>query len=138
MACVFALSDFLQPHGLQSTRILCPWNSPGKNTGVSFHFLLQGIFLTQGWNLSILCLLHWQAVSLPTPHLGSPFLIKETIKEILENGSLHNDLPQSPGKKKESISGIQYTNTYNKMFKSQIHMNKNKVIFPLKVLKMIS
>ena len=33
-------------------RLLCPWNSPGKNTGVCCHFLLQGIFLTQGSNLS--------------------------------------------------------------------------------------
>ena len=33
------------------------------------HFLLQGIFLTQGWNLS---LLHWQADYLPLHHLGSP------------------------------------------------------------------
>ena len=31
---------------------------PGKNTGMGCHFLLQGIFLTQGWNLP---LLHWQA-----------------------------------------------------------------------------
>ena len=30
--------------------ILCPWNSPGKNTGVGCHALLQGIFPTQGWN----------------------------------------------------------------------------------------
>ena len=30
---------------------LCPWNSPGKNTGVGCHFLLQGIFLSQGSNL---------------------------------------------------------------------------------------
>ena len=30
---------------------ICPWNSPGKNTGVGCHSLLQGIFLTQGWNL---------------------------------------------------------------------------------------
>ena len=29
------------------TRLLCPWSSPGKNTGVSCHVLLQGIFLTQ-------------------------------------------------------------------------------------------
>ena len=28
------VSDSLQPHGLQSTRLLCPWNFPGKNTGV--------------------------------------------------------------------------------------------------------
>ena len=32
----------------------CPWNSPGENTGVGCHSLLQGIFLTQGWNLSLL------------------------------------------------------------------------------------
>ena len=31
-------------------RLLCPWNSPGKNTGVGCHFLLQGIFLIQGLN----------------------------------------------------------------------------------------
>ena len=33
-----------------ATRLLCPWGSPGKNTGVSGHVLLQGIFLTQGLN----------------------------------------------------------------------------------------
>ena len=41
----------------------------GKNTGVGFHCLLQEIFPTQGWNL---CLLKWQADSLPLSHLGSP------------------------------------------------------------------
>ena len=35
-------------HGLQPTRIPCPWDSPGKNTGVGCHFLLHGIFPTQG------------------------------------------------------------------------------------------
>ena len=38
----------LQPHGLQPTRLLCPWDSPGKITGVGCHVLLQGIFPTQG------------------------------------------------------------------------------------------
>ena len=33
-----------------TTRILCPWDSPGKNARVDCHFLLQGIFLTQGLN----------------------------------------------------------------------------------------
>ena len=42
-------------------RLLCLWDYPGKNTGVSCHFLLQGIFPTQGSNLCLLCLLHWQA-----------------------------------------------------------------------------
>ena len=38
------------PHGLYPTRLLSPWNSPGKNTGVGSHCLLQGIFPTQGSN----------------------------------------------------------------------------------------
>ena len=36
-----------------------------ENTGVGFHFLLQGIFPTQGWNHCLLYPLHWQASSLP-------------------------------------------------------------------------
>ena len=51
------LSDSLQPHGLQPARLLCPWDSPGKNTGVGCHALLQGIFPTQGWNPGLLHLL---------------------------------------------------------------------------------
>ena len=45
-----AVFDSLQSHGLQLTRLLCPQNSPGKNTGVGSHSLLQGIFPTQGSN----------------------------------------------------------------------------------------
>ena len=45
---------------------------PGKNTGTGCHFLLQGIFPTQGLNPRLLHLLHWQADSLPLHHLGSP------------------------------------------------------------------
>ena len=51
------VSDSLQPDGLQPARLLCPWDSPGKNTGVGYHFLLQGIFPTQGSNLG---LPHWR------------------------------------------------------------------------------
>ena len=43
---------------------------PGKNTRVGCHFLLQGIFLTQGLNPNLLCLLHWQAGSLPLAPRG--------------------------------------------------------------------
>ena len=35
------MSDSVQPHRWQPTRLLCPWDSPGKNTGVDCHFLLQ-------------------------------------------------------------------------------------------------
>ena len=55
----------LRPHTLESSRLLCPWDSPGKNTGVSSHSLL----LIQGLNLSVL---HWQVGSSPLSHQGSP------------------------------------------------------------------
>ena len=35
------MSDSVRPHRRQPTRLLCPWDSPGKNTGVGCHFLLQ-------------------------------------------------------------------------------------------------
>ena len=56
------------------TRLLCPWDSPGKNTGVGCHALVQGIFPTQGSNLRLLCLLHWslqRQVLYHQRHLGS-------------------------------------------------------------------
>ena len=57
----------------------CPWDSPGKNTGVACHFLLQGIFPTQGSNLHFPWLLHWQmnfVVVYCLSHLGGPtFLV---------------------------------------------------------------
>ena len=59
----------LQSHGLQPAKLLWPWDSPGKNTGVGCHFLLQGIFLTQGLNLHVL---PSQADSLPLKHQGRP------------------------------------------------------------------
>ena len=58
------VSNFLWLHGLQTTTLLCPWDFLGKNTGVGCHFLLQGIFLTQGSNLHLLSLLNWRAYSL--------------------------------------------------------------------------
>ena len=41
------LSDSLRPHGLYPTRFPCPWDSPGRSTGVGCRLLLQGIFPTQ-------------------------------------------------------------------------------------------
>ena len=53
--CVHAQSHLTlcDPIGCSSTRLLCPWDFPGKNTGVGYHFLSQGIFLTQGSNLRL-------------------------------------------------------------------------------------
>ena len=48
------VSNSLRPHGLYPTRLLRPWDSPGKSTRVGCHSLLQGIFLTQESNLGLL------------------------------------------------------------------------------------
>ena len=66
------MSNSVQPYYLYSTGLFCPWGSPGKNTGVGCHALLQGIFPTQGSNSRLLCLLHWQAGSLPLTPPGKP------------------------------------------------------------------
>ena len=50
------MSNSLGHHGLLPARFLCPWDFPGKNTGVGCHFLFQGIFPIQGSNPH---LLHW-------------------------------------------------------------------------------
>ena len=72
--CAQSLScvQLLWPHGLYIAMLLCPWNLPGKNTGVGCHFLRQGIFMTWRLNLHLLHLLCWQADSLLLCHLGSP------------------------------------------------------------------
>ena len=61
--------DSLQPHRLQRTRLLCPWDFPGKNTRVGCHFLLQGIFPTQGSNPG---LLHYRQILYWLSNKGSP------------------------------------------------------------------
>ena len=61
------MSDSLWPHGLQPTRFSCPWNSPGKNTGVGLPFPSPGIFLTQGSNPG---LLHCRQILYHLSHLS--------------------------------------------------------------------
>ena len=70
--CVLAcsvVSDSLVTPWIVAHQHLCPWDFPGKNIGVGFHFPLQGIFLTQGSNPR---LLHGQVCSLPLSPQGSP------------------------------------------------------------------
>ena len=56
---------------MDPTRLLCPWDSPGKNTGVGCHSLLQGIFQTQGSNPS---LPHCRQILYHLSHQGRPCL----------------------------------------------------------------
>ena len=62
------MSNSLWSHGLQSTRLLCPRSSPGKNTRVSNHSLLQGIFPTQASNQG---LPHYEQILYHLSHQGS-------------------------------------------------------------------
>ena len=62
------MSNSMQPFGQQPTRLLCPQDSLGKNTGVGCHTLLQGIFSIQGSNLG---LLNCRQILLHLSHQGS-------------------------------------------------------------------
>ena len=67
------VSDSLRPHGQYvAHRLLCPWDSSGKNTGVGCHSILQGIFLTQGSNPG---LLHCRQILYHLSHQGSPLIV---------------------------------------------------------------
>ena len=71
--------------GLWAARLLCPWDFLGKNIGVACHFLLQGIFLTQG---SYLGLLHCRQITYCLSRLGSPWS-----KHLLFGNKLAAGLP---------------------------------------------
>ena len=66
---------------------LLPMGFPSKYTGVGCHFLLQGIFPTQGSNPY---LLHWQVDSLPLSHLGSPMVETRTSKQAIAVATQNN------------------------------------------------
>ena len=73
-------SNSLQPHGLYS-----PWNSPGQNTGVGCHALLQGIFPTQGSNAG---LPHYRQILYLLSHKGSPICIYTILISIKKKKKL--------------------------------------------------
>ena len=75
----------------------------GKNTGVECHFLFQGVFLTRGSNLCLLCLLHSQVGSSPLRHLGSSQLTKCSVTVC--SPSPHWD----PGLNTKSVCFLHFT-----------------------------
>ena len=72
--------QLLQSHELESTRLLCPWNSPGKNPGVDCHSLLQGIFPT--WRLNPGCL-NCRQILYHLSYQGSPLYDYMPTKNLL-------------------------------------------------------
>ena len=67
------MANSLRPPWTVACRLLCPWDSPGKNTGVGCHALLQVIFPTQGWNPY---LLHCRQILYHLRHEGSPRILE--------------------------------------------------------------
>ena len=115
---VAQLCPTLQPHRLYPTRFFHPWDSPGKNTGVGCHFLLQEIFPTQGSNpglshcrqklyrlshqgssILIICTTstmwwEWQFTSVSSSQ--NPTIIRKTLEESKLSESLQNSLISTP------------------------------------------
>ena len=100
------MSDSVRPHRWQPTRLPCPWDSPGKNTGVGCHFLLQCIKVkvkvqslsrarpsVSPWTAAFQAppsmgfsrQEYWSRVPLPSPHplYTSPSFIKSEKKRLL-------------------------------------------------------
>ena len=87
----------LRSHGLQPVSFLCPWDSPGKNTGVGCHFLLQGIFPTQESNPG---LLRCRQILYQLSYEGSPIMYNGSIqiryfRKVQSFYKNHHRLPQS-------------------------------------------
>ena len=75
-------------------RLLCPWDSPRKNTGVGFHDLPPEDLPTHGPNLCLLCLLHWQMCSLPLAPPKKPFL--KSLYHFTFPPAKYEDIPYHP------------------------------------------
>ena len=116
------MSDSLRPHGLYPARLLCSWDSPGKNTGVGIHFLLQGIFPTQGWNRD---LLHCRQILYWLSQEGSPcFTVNTTFHSAYSEWARLQAEPRS-GKKWECKDPTLSVHQVHDHIRSQI-----KKIFP--------
>ena len=109
------VADSVQPHRWQPTRLPHPWDSPGKNTGVGCHFLLQGILLTQGSNLH---LLSWQAASLPPGKLitGGPTLsVQQHPAEESQGPRLVHWLTPAFSSSERSRSGVPHPSGHHEL-----------------------
>ena len=91
------LSRSARPHGLQPARLLCPWDSPSKNTGEGCHFLLQGNFPTQGLNVHFL-----------GPELAGRFFTTASPGKPCIRCGHELKCPQGPG---SNIKGVTWTGT---------------------------
>ena len=102
-----------------------PGDSPGKNTGVGCHLLLQGIFPTQGLNPH---LLHWQVDSLPLSHQGSWYLVSYCYylpTADPEETKIHKVQPST----RSSSSSPQWDSDYFNALSFQVATDQSSVLF---------
>ena len=127
------MSDSLRPRGLQPSRLLHPWDSPGKNTGVGCHFLLQGIFLIQGSNPG---LPHCRQTLNPLSHQGWKHFtewqkilandksdkawIPKIYKKYSHNSTTKSDLKVGRGAEQTFFQKTVSQQTHEKMFRSLV------------------
>ena len=111
-----AMSCSLRPHGLEPTRLLCPWNSPGKNIGVGCHFLLQS--RERGYiKLWLICTVIWQK---PIQHYKA--IILQLKKKNMHRYHVHYTFRQ----KRALVSYSLHTTSWSFDFSSS--MDKPNVI----------
>ena len=90
------MSDSLRPQ--RATKLLCSWNSPGKDTGVDSHCLLQGIFSIQGLNPRLLCLLHCRQIFYHWATKESHIYVYKSFSTTLDKGMRKNIKRKRAGK----------------------------------------
>ena len=95
------MSNSLQSPRLESSKLLCPWNSPGKNTGVGSHSLLPGIFLMQGLNLH---LLYCRQILCHPSHEESP----RRVKPFVDSCSDFSDLCTCTGLHSDYVASLSF------------------------------
>ena len=76
------MSDSVRPHGLQPTRLLRPWASPGKNTGVGCHFLLQSMRVESESEVAQSCLTLSDPMDCSLPGSSIRGIFRATVPEL--------------------------------------------------------
>ena len=117
------MSNSSRPHGLQPTRLPHPWDSPGKNTGVGCHFLLQCMKVKSESEVTQLCPTHgnamdcsrplsmgfsrqehWSGVRLPSPK--SQLAVSNLASPIWKPGSSESGLKRMRWMTRSSLSDV--------------------------------
>ena len=112
----------LKPHGLQPPRLLCPWDFPGKNTGVGCHFLLQGLFPTQGLNPG---LQHCRQILYRLSYEGSPTFLHTFVFYLIasENWYSTKEIIRIKAKGKQDLREIKWLHFFFFFLPKDIYWN---------------